>query len=150
MRRPLRFMMMLVCMLAANVSMAASMRHLVLVSASTDVPVLSPLELQKLFLGMPISKNNKRLWALRNQSEALLYEVFLQKAVFMSAKTYEHQVLAQVFESGSQRPPVYKDTDKLVEALHNKPFSLSYMWISDIKPGHRIRVVQELWQGSTE
>lgn len=135
---------------AAPSAWAVGQRQLVLVSAAADVPTLSPLELQKLFLGMPIAKNGHRLLALRNQSDTLLYEVFLQKVIFMSAKTYEYQVLSQVFESGSQRPPSYADTDTLVDALHGKAYSVSYMWMDSVKPHHRLRVVQELWHGSTE
>ena len=125
-------------------------RRLVLVSGgNSDIPPLAPTQVRKLYLGAPLIVHGKRIEPLRNTSDLLLYEVFLQKIVFMSARNYERQLLSQVFREGGGQPKVFEDTDELTDILRKNPHTVSYMW-SDTATGRPgLKVVQELWQGAT-
>lgn len=125
-------------------------RRLVLVSSShADIPQLAPTQVRKLYLGAPLVMDGKRIEPLRNTSDRLLYEVFLQKIVFMSARSYERQLLSQVFRGGGGQPQAYENTDDLSNALKNNPYMVSYMWSDTVAERAGLKVIQELWQGAT-
>ena len=137
--------------LTMNTSSASEVRHLVLVAnlRSTVAP-LSSLEIHKLFLGVPMMNGDQRITPLRNETDSLLYEVFLQKIVYMSGPNYERQLLSQVYRLGGQRPPSFDDLPALIKALEINPQAVTYMWITTVQNIADIRVVQELWQGTAE
>jgi hypothetical protein len=148
---PLGVLLLLLLNTGASHGLAAEERHLVLVTASASkITPLSPTEIRKLFLGLPISQNSLRLEPVHNASDPLLNEVFLQKIIFMSARSYDHQLMSQVFRSGGHRPLSYNDADALAAALRDKPGTLSYMWSSGAQQIPGIKVVQELWQGPVD
>lgn len=135
----------------ASHGLAAEERRLVLVTASTsNITPLSPTEVRKLFLGLAVTQNGLRLEPLHNVSDSLLNEVFLQKIIFMSAQSYERQLMSQVFRLGGHRPIRYTDADKLITVLQDTPGALSYMWLSSAQQIPGIKVVQELWQGPVD
>lgn len=141
-------LLMLVCVAHATFS---AERHMVLVSsAQFDIPTLSALELRHLFLGVPTIKNGHVLQPLRNNTDSVLYEVFLQKIVFLSARNYEHHLLSQVFRLGGQRPPLYGDMNELVSALKTHPGTVTYMWADTAQTLPGLRIIEDLWQGPTE
>jgi hypothetical protein len=129
----------------------AQQRELVLVTAdSSEVPALTASEVRRLFLGVVVEKGDRRLVPIQNLSEPLLHEVFLQKVVFMSSRSYERHLLAQMFRSGGHRPARYAETGALVAALQRQPGAVTYMWSSSAKQTPGIKVVQELWRGETD
>lgn len=131
--------------------LAAEERQLVLVSAvSSKITPLSPIDVRRLFLGLPIIQNNARVEAVHNASDPLLTEVFLQKIIFMSAQNYERQLMERVFRSGGHRPIRHTDADKLIATLQDTPSALSYMWLNKAEKIPGIKVVQELWQGQAD
>lgn len=135
----------------ASHSAFAAERSLVLVySEQATVPALTEQEVRKLFLGEALFKDAQRVEALRNRSDPLLYEVFLQKIVFMSARNYERQLLSRVFRLGGQRPSAYEDLDELIAALKSNPAAVTFMWKEDAKTTPGIKVGTQLWQGPIE
>ena len=136
---------------SASHTLATEQRQLVLVTGSTTkIAPLPPAEVRKLFLGLPVSQNSLRLEPLRNVSDPLLNEVFLQKIMFMSAQSYERQLVSQVFRFGGHRPVSYSDSGMLAAALRDRPGTVSYMWLSSTRQIPGIQVVQELWQGPAD
>ena len=136
---------------ASHDVLAAQERRLVLVTGSTTkIAPLPPADVRKLFLGLPVSQNSLRLEALRNDSDPLLNEVFLQKIMFMSAQSYERQLVSQVFRFGGHRPVSYSDVGMLAAALRDQPGTMSYMWLPSAQQIPGIQVVQELWQGPAD
>ena len=122
---------------------------LVLVAVDDPPPTaLTPADVRRLFLGIPQARDGRRLVPLHNTSDPLLYEVFLQKVVHMSARNYERGVLEQVFRAGGQRPVRYDNEAALVAALRHQPGAITYMWADDARRLPGIRVVQELWPGA--
>lgn len=130
---------------------AADERTLVLAaSATSDIPPLTVPEIRKLFLGVPLDKNGKRIMPLLNNSNRLLYEVFLQNVAFMSAPAYEQQVLSIVFRLGGKRPESYIDPNALLDALRKNPESVTYLWHDQVSEDQDIKLVNKLWTGSVD
>jgi hypothetical protein len=125
---------------------AGDARALVLVGGKAAPPPLSPTELRRLYLGKAVEKNGVRLVPLRNASDPLLYETFLQKFVFMSAPRYERYLLVQVYQSGGRRPPDYDQLPALVAALQREPGGVTFMWKTDAQALPEVSIIQELWR----
>lgn len=126
-------------------------RQLVLVAAArTPMTAMSNNDVRRIYLGLRDSNGSQRSVPLGNRSDPLLYEVFLQKVIFMSARNYERQILSHVYQSGSQRLVMYENRGDLVQHLVNDPDAVSYMWASDIKANSSLRIVQVIWEGMVE
>jgi len=140
-------------LLLMNTSFAGdSNRHqLVLVAAArTSMTTMSNNDVRRIYLGLRDSNGSQRSVPLGNRSDPLLYEVFLQKVIFMSARNYERQILSHVYQSGNQRLVIYENRSDLVQHLVNDSDAVSYMWASDIKANSRLRIVQVMWEGIVE
>ncbi|MFH0344450.1 MAG: hypothetical protein ACHBNF_20540 [Chromatiales bacterium] len=131
--------------------LAADERTVVLAaSATSDIPPLTVQEIRKLFLGVPLDKNGKRIMPLLNKSNRLLYEVFLQNVAFMSAPAYEQQVLSIVFRLGGKRPDRYTDLNALLDALRKNPEAVTYLWDDQVRKDQGTKLVSKLWTGSVD
>ena len=108
----------------------AETQHLVLVTGTQQLghAILSQREVRKIFLGQGLHKFDYTIIALINNTDALLYQVFLQKVVYMSENAYEQHLLGRVFRMGGTRPPTYMNISSLVNALREKPGTITYMW----------------------
>lgn len=128
----LRFWIVLISLFFASTQLswaAPTTQVLVLVaSAKSPLKTLTLVQARKLFLGEPLRIDGKAVVPLRNNSDPLLQEVFMQRVMFMATETYERQILNRVFRFGGQRPTVYSEQSELVEALEGDTFSVSYMW----------------------
>jgi hypothetical protein len=141
----------LLILLSANATDAAPPRTLVLAtSTNSSVPALTTQEARKLFMGVPLEKDGAHPIPLLNTSDALTYEVFLQKVAFMSASVYESQTLSVVFRLGGKRPDSYSDLPTLVQTLQQNPGTVTYLWEEQVKANQGIKTVNVLWQGSQE
>jgi hypothetical protein len=119
-------------------------------SAASTVPALTTQEARKLFLGVPLEKDGARPVPLLNTSDALTYEVFLQKVAFMSASTYEAQTISVVFRLGGKRPETFSDLKALVNALQQNPGTVTYLWADQVQDNQGLKVVNVLWQDSED
>lgn len=141
----------LVCLLLVSIGGAAQTtpRRLLLVcSVESTIPSLSHEEVRKLFLGIPTEKNGVRLKPLRNATDALITEVFLQKIIFMSKQKYERQLVSRMFRVGGSRPPVYTTIAELIDALRRSPEALTYMWSNQLAQADGVKTIGVLWEGS--
>jgi len=136
----------LVLLLAGAAATRAADREVVLVvSAQSAVTQLDPLEIQKLFLGFPVLRDNHALHPVRNLSDEQLSNVFLQHIVAMSESAYDRRILTQVLQQGRPRPLEIKSPAQVVAALAADRFAVSYMWLSDVPANPRMRVLRILW-----
>ena len=125
--------------------------QLVLVTAkATGIRSLTTSEIRRLFMGLPVSKNGKKLEAVINQSDPLLYQVFLQKVVFMSAQIYERHLLENVVQLGGQRPKIHNQQEALVADLHRHPGKVSYIWNYKLRIYPSLVAVGETWRPPEE
>ncbi len=128
--------------------MANEIRSLVLVSyvGGNDVRLTTP-EIRRLYLGLPTA-HKPPLTAVINRTEPLLYQVFLQKALFMSAPLYERQLMANVVSQGSgYRPQMYNNQQELLSALRKQRNAVTFMWRDQLRADSGMVVVSVVWQG---
>lgn len=126
-------------------------RRLVLVAGPESRPLeLSMAEVRQLFLGYAVSRDDHEITAAINKSDELLYEVFLQKIVFMSSQTYERQLVSKVFRHGGQLPPTFGRSEELAEQLARRRGLVTFMWEDAARQLPNVTVVTELWRGSIE
>ncbi len=143
----------LVCLCLIGISNAAqsTQRRLLLVCGSeSTISSLSPKEVRKLFLGVPITKDGVRLIPLRNASDPLVEEVFLQRMIFLSKRSYERQLLSRVFRFGGVLPPVFKNLPELINELHRSPGAVSYMWSGQAAHADDLKSIGVLWEGTVD
>jgi len=126
-------------------------RHLVLVTDSTTgITTLTTSEIHKLFLGLPIEKGGHSLEAAINHSDPFLYEIFLQKIVYMSSISYDRHLLSNVIQLGGRRPQIFNNTRSLLNALKQRPGTVSVLWENDVKTRSDLTIIGEIWHGTTE
>lgn len=125
--------------------------RLVLVTATRPLAE-APLtmgDVRRLFLGRTVTVGDQAVRPLINKSDTLLYEVFLQKVVHMSAGHYERHLLSGVYRRGGRRPQSFISERDLIAALRNQPFTVTFLWESSARAYPGIHVVRELWLGQT-
>ncbi len=126
----------------------AETRKLVLVAgAQSQLFEINNREVKLLFMGLPIIKQDERLEPLLNASNEVLYEVFLQKIIYMSAKNYERRLLTKMFRFGGRRPVKYFNLDELLKNLKLSPRAVSFMWEVEARKLVNVKIVRELWSG---
>ena len=126
----------------------AQPRELVIVTSTKNA--IAPIErndLRRLFLGLKPKRAPENITPINNRSEDLMYEVFLQKIIHMSAGAYERHLLSEVFTHGTQRIKTADEFNKLLKELQYNENSISFVWAEDLKASAEIQVVQSIWKG---
>ena len=132
--------------LVLAVSAPAGERQVVLVvSAASPVTELHPIEIRKLFLGLPVQRDNRSLVPVRNSSDRQLEQVFLQDVVAMSQSAYDRRILAQTLQHGRPRPLELQSRDEVLARLYSDRFAVSYVWIDDAVANPRLRILRVIW-----
>lgn len=140
------------CLLVStNVIAGKTQRSLSLVTGpNANIEGLTPVEVRKLFLGIPVIKNGKKLNVIRNESDPLLREVFLQKIIFMSERNYERYLLSRIVHRGGKKPEIYLDNSELVKKIQESSHAVTYMWSEQIESSSDITEILILWTGTIE
>ncbi len=141
----------LLCAASLHGAIADDSRTLVLVRGANGGDIkLTTTEVRRLFLGLPITKNGHTLSAAINHTDPLLYQVFLQKVVFMSSHVYERHLLTNVVRLGGQRPQSYTDPRELLNTLRERSDTVTFMWNDEINPDPAIVIIKDLWHGTIQ
>ncbi|MDH4260701.1 MAG: hypothetical protein OEW16_10445 [Gammaproteobacteria bacterium] len=121
--------------------------HAVLVTAESDPDLsLATLEVRKLFLGFTVVHDGRVLQPVRNRSDDLLDQIFLQHVVSMSAEAYERRLLARFLRQGRARPREVRSREELLRALTSVRHSVSYAWQADVEGVPDVHVIRTLWR----
>lgn len=138
--------------LAADPALAAGGGQLLLVTGThSNIPTLSPDDVRRLYLGTAFTTTDGQpIEPLRNTSDPLLEEVFLQKVMFMSGPMYERALMLGVVRAGGARPTAYRSVADLLQALRGRRNTVSYVWRDAILNADDLRIVGVLWQKSGE
>jgi hypothetical protein len=123
----------------------ATQSVVLVVRADSSVRALDSVDVRKLFLGLPVLVNGDPLHPLRNRSDPLLDQIFLQQIVAMSQPGYDRQILILVNRQRSLRPPEYSSVTAVVTALEADPNAVSFMWLRDVGHNPKLRVIRVLW-----
>jgi len=133
----------LLCLVAP--ARPASQAVVLVVRADSSVTEMDSVSVRKLFLGLPVLVNGSPLHPLRNRSDPLLDEIFLQQIVAMSQSSYDRQILIGVNRQSSLRPPELSSVAAVVQALAADPNAVSFMWRRDVGHNANLRVIRVLW-----
>ena len=128
-------------LVAAPLQAEHSEPELVLVaSVGSPIESLTLAEARKLYLGVPLLVGQQRVHPLRNNTNAVVQEIFMQKVLFMSTPTYERQVLSRVFRMGGTRPAEYASVRELLAALDADPSAVTYVLraFAELQPGLKV------------
>jgi hypothetical protein len=141
--RRLTAIALLLCLVAP--ARPASQAVVLVVRADSSVTEMDSVSVRKLFLGLPVLVNGSPLHPLRNRSDPLLDEIFLQQIVAMSQPSYDRQILIGVNRQSSLRPPELSSVAAVVQALAADPNAVSFMWRRDVGHNANLRVIRVLW-----
>ena len=141
--RRLLFIALIACLVAP--ARPTSRAVVLVVRADSSVTALDSVTLRKLFLGWPVLVNGSPQHPLRNRSDPLLDEIFLQQIVGMSQSSYDRQILNGFNRQRSFRPAEFSTVAGLMEALEADPNAVSFMWRRDVGHNVRIRIIGVLW-----
>jgi hypothetical protein len=127
--------------------LGAAERELVLIAGPGGaVEHLDPIEIRKLFLGLPVLRGGMPLRPVCNTSDERIQEVFLQYVVAMSQSAYDRRILSLVNTQGRVRPLELHTRDAVLATLYADRQAVSYAWLSDISGNPRIRILRVLWK----
>ncbi len=115
------------CWTAACPADTVTPRLVIVASAKSTLTTLTPTEIRRVYLGIPLIQDGHEVIPLRNAADPLIQEMFLQHVLFMSAQAYERQMAGRVYRAGGNRIPEYANLSQIVEALTNEPRSITYM-----------------------
>lgn len=119
----------------------------VITSAKNSFAPIARDDLRRLFLGIKPKHTKIKITPINNKSENIMYEVFLQKVIRMSAVAYERHLLSKVFTHGTQRIKTAEEYNKLLKELEYNENAISFVWANDLKQNPKVRVVQSIWKG---
>lgn len=124
----------------------ADSRQLVLV-ASTQSPAqtLTSIETRMLFLGYNVSRDGHSLRPVRNVSNPLLNDVFLQHVVAMSQASFDRRTLVATLQKGRAPPVEIATAPGVLRRLATDPLAVSYMWMADVQGHPELKVLRVLW-----
>jgi hypothetical protein len=134
--------------LALAAPLAAADRAVVLVvNAKGPVYQLDPIEIRKVFLGLPVQRGQHTMHPIRNSSDEVLSQIFLQDIVALSQSAYDRRILALVLQQGRPRPLELKSREQVLAAVLADPSAVSFMWLHDAMQVPGLRVIRVLWKG---
>lgn len=140
----------LIVLLAAGNSVIAADRVKTLVIVSnTNVPIkkLSIGDIRKLYLGYPIKLDGQEIHPIINRSDPLLYIVFLQKIIFLSAPSYQRRLKAQMFQSGKRELPEIDNKNELKKCIKETKNTISFMWLETMQ-NKTLDNTRKIWSGT--
>jgi hypothetical protein len=140
-----KLMLALLLLAATALASPPGDRLVLVVSADSGVDHLDSLQVRKLFLGMTVEHQGRRLRPLLNEADPIVKEVFLQNVVAMTDSTYDRRILRLALQRGSSLPIIYSNTPELLAAVAADPTTVSFAWYRDVAQDKRIKVLRVLW-----
>lgn len=129
----------------------AETRSLVLVSNSeANISEMSHKDLKKVYLGLATDNNNQIILPIRNHTDELVHEIFLQNILRMSSRTYERLLNKRTLHSGAVRPKSFNNSQEIIRSLLENESSVSYMWKSQAELIPELKIIQVIWTGDTD
>jgi len=123
---------------------------LIVASDEIHLDSIGHAELRKIFLGVPVTKDEVRIRPLLNETDTRATSIFLQQVIFMSEREYKRRLISRVFRLGDQRPQEYDDLALLVEQLRESQGSVSFMWSDQLENYDGLKSLGVIWTGSAD
>jgi hypothetical protein len=107
---------------------------------------LSAFELRKLYLGLPVPRDNSNLTPIRNKSDDSLDIAFHKFIVGMQSNSYQRKLLRNQMNYAVLPPAVVDDMNHLVKKLNASPYVVSYAWRSAVDTtDDKLQALQVIW-----
>jgi hypothetical protein len=132
----------LICALLFPILAIAEPEMVLVASQHSPLTELSQLEVRKLFLGIPVTKNEQRITPLINISSDIIKEIFLQNTVFMTENSYRRQLLKRSIKYGTVIPAKLDDLENLVKQLNTNHSTISFLWNTDLDKYPELKIVE--------
>ena len=111
---------------------------------SLAISPLSSLEIRKLFLGLPVTRQNALMEPMVYEPNDHMGEIFLKAIVGMTARAYNRKMLQARLSAGGALVPVYEDIQTLIDGFERSSNTVSFVTYKEAME-HDLRVVQVLW-----
>ena len=108
-----------------------------------DNETLDIKAIRKLYLGFA-SQSQIPLVAIVNLSDEQLYQSFLQRVMYMSAKKFRRLSVSMFYRRGGQLTQNISDSDALIEKQKQGNRVVSFIWAKDIKRYPDLKVIKIL------
>lgn len=105
---------------------AEPLQLVVVTNKSSAFQTLTNAEIREIYLGNRRAHPGVTIHPLFNNSKEHIREAFLQKALFMSERTYRHYVADRVL-GRDEKIKLYRSESKLLRDLHAVPNSISFI-----------------------
>lgn len=126
----------------------AAKQDLVLVAANnTAVTQMSPDEVRRLYIGVPIEVDGYFINPLINATDSLVQEIFMQQVLFMSAEVYMRRNLSFSYRKTEIPAQIYSNLPSLIAALKANRYAVTYMLRSTAITIPELKIIAELWRG---
>lgn len=147
----IRFIFICLVLAPGTAAYAGEVQGLVLVAdIRSDMLPLTLREVRKAYLGATVIRDGQEVQPLLNMTDETLYEIFLQKVMFMSSQAYQRQLVRRFLRAKGNAPRVYRNPRKLFKALAEEPRAVTYlMWKDEAARHPDLKVVSELWDGKS-
>lgn len=144
---PLFLLIILLITIPFKSGIASDRELVVITSAGNDITPIARDDLRRLFLGIKPKHTEHTITPINNKSENLMYEVFLQKVIRMSAVAYERHLLSKVFTHGTRRIKTADEYVNLLKELEYNENAISFAWADKLEDNPKIQVIQSIWKG---
>jgi len=114
----------------------------IVTSNNSTFTTIKSKDIRRLYLGLKNRKNSSPILPVRNYSDEKLHEVFLQKVMFMSSRTYERQLNLRTIRKGLKPPLQLSSNQTLIQALIANKNTITYMWVNQVHDLSDIRIVK--------
>ena len=146
-KAPLFLLLVVLLVLPFKTGMASERELVIITSAKNHFTPIARDDLRRLFLGIKPKHTEIKITPINNKSENIMYEVFLQKVIRMSAVAYERHLLSKVFTHGTQRIKTADEYIKLLKELEYNENAISFVWANELGNNPKVRVIQSIWKG---
>lgn len=125
----------------------AAEKDLVLVAANnTEIKEMSPDEVRRLYIGVPIEVDGHHIDPLVNATNNLVQEIFMQQVLFMSTEVYMRRNVDFSYRKGEVPPQIYSNLPSLIAALKANRYAVTYMLRSTAVTIPELKIIAELWR----
>jgi len=141
--------LMLYCLLMSSSILAADKSVVLVANHQTNIEKLTPNDLKKVYLGLARKNGEVKIIPIRNHSDNVLHEVFLQHVIRMSSRYYERILTKMTLDSGVTRPKSFKSHNQLTKEIESNNNNITYMWSTQVENHPNLKVIQVIWRGES-
>jgi len=125
-----------------SLSAENSQTLVIVTNSNSELTPLNAKELRRLYLGLKVVKDNAHVKAIQNYSDDILHEVFLQKIMYMSSRTYQRQLKVITIRKGIKPPKEFSSNKSIENSLKNDNNSIAYMWKAHADANPNLHILQ--------